>query len=71
MKNSYCYQPLFHNRFLGFDNLFDSLRTFSKVERFQVNYPPTILDEGNDITVGGADAGLSEDDLKVETKKII
>ena len=72
MKNSLLNlsDPFFTTRFLGFDNLFDSLRTFSEIGEDSRSYPPyNIRREGNDITIEVAVAGLSEDDLKVETKE--
>ena len=62
--------PIFSTRFLGFDSLFDSLRTFSEIGEDSRSYPPyNIKREGNDITIEVAVAGLSEDDLTVETKE--
>ena len=72
MKNSLLNlsDPFFTTRFLGFDNLFDSLRTFSEIGEDSRSYPPyNIRREGNEITIEVAVAGLSEDDLKVETKE--
>ncbi len=62
--------PFFTTRFLGFDSLFDSLRTFSEIAEDSRTYPPyNIKRDGNDITIEVAVAGLSESDLKVETKE--
>jgi molecular chaperone IbpA len=72
MKNSLLNlsDPFFSTRFLGFDSLFDSLRTFSEIGEDSRSYPPyNIKREGNDFTIEVAVAGLSEEDLTVETKE--
>ena len=72
MKNSLLNlsDPFFSTRFLGFDSLFDSLRTFSEIGEDSRSYPPyNIKREGNVITIEVAVAGLSEEDLTVETKE--
>ena len=72
MKNSVLNlsDPFFSTRFLGFDSLFDSLRTFSEIGEDSRSYPPyNIKRDGNDITIEVAVAGLSEEDLTVETKE--
>ena len=72
MKNSVLNlsDPFFSTRFLGFDSLFDSLRTFSEIGEDSRSYPPyNIRREGNYIAIEVAVAGLSEDDLNVETKE--
>ena len=72
MKNSLLNlsDPFFSTRFLGFDSLFDSLKTFSEIAEDSRSYPPyNIKREANEITIEVAVAGLSEDDLIVETKE--
>ena len=72
MKNSLLNlsDPFFSTRFLGFDSLFDSLRTFSEIGEDSRSYPLyNIKRDGNDITIEVAVAGLSEEDLTVETKE--
>ena len=72
MKNSLLNlsDPFFSTRFLGFDSLFDSLRTFSEIGEDSRSYPPyNIKRDGNNITIEVAVAGLSEEDLTVETKE--
>ena len=72
MKNSVLNlsDPFFSTRFLGFDSLFDSLRKFSEIGEDSRSYPPyNIKRDGNDITIEVAVAGLSEEDLTVETKE--
>ena len=69
MKNSLLNlsDPFFTTRFLGFDNLFDSLRTFSEIGEDSRSYPPyNIRRDGNDIFVEVAVAGLSKEDLDIE-----
>ena len=54
MKNSVLNlsDPFFSTRFLGFDSLFDSLRTFSEIGEDSRSYPPyNIKRDGNDITI--------------------
>ena len=42
--------PFFTTRFLGFDSLFDSLRTFSEIAEDSRTYPPyNIKRDGNEI----------------------
>ena len=63
MKNSLLNlsDPFFSTRFLGFDSLFDSLRTFSEIGEDSRSYPPyNIKRDGNDITIEVAVAGLSD-----------
>tara|TARA_B100000900_G_scaffold361847_1_gene334790 strand:+ start:86 stop:586 length:501 start_codon:yes stop_codon:yes gene_type:complete len=72
MKNSLLNlsDPFFSTRFLGFDTLFDSLRNFSEIGEDSRSYPPyNIKKEGKDIVIEVAVAGLSEEDLIVETKE--
>ena len=71
MKNSLLNlsDPFFSTRFLGFDSLFDSLRTFSEIGEDSRSYPPyNIKREGSEITIEVAVAGLSEDDLSVDVE---
>ena len=62
--------PFFSSRWLGFENLFDSLRTFSELpETRSSSYPPyNLRRDGNEYTIEVAVAGLGDKDIEVETK---
>ena len=62
--------PFFSSRWLGFENLFDSLRTFSELpDTRSSSYPPyNLRKDGNDYTIEVAVAGLGDKDIEVETK---
>ena len=62
--------PFFSSRWLGFENLFDSLRTFSELpDTRSSSYPPyNLRRDGNEYTIEVAVAGLGDKDIEVETK---
>ena len=70
MKNSLLNlsDPFFSTRFLGFDSLFDSLRTFSEIGEDSRSYPPYNINKIDDLNyqIEVALAGFSKNDINIE-----
>ena len=70
MKNSVLNlsDPFFSTRFLGFDSLFDSLRTFSEIGEDSRSYPPYNINKIDDLNyqVEMALAGFGKDDIEIK-----
>ena len=70
MKNSLLNlsDPFFSTRFLGFDSLFDSLRTFSEIGEDSRSYPPYNINRIDDLNyqIEMALAGFSKTDIDIK-----